>query len=316
MNIIFTGASSFTGYWFVKKLVEDGNNVYCTFTGENQNHYTKGKKQRILKLEGNCELIYNSKFGSENFLKLIKDIGKVDLLCHHGAEVANYKSIDFDIPGGLNNNTSGLNKTLELLHKSGCEKVIVTGSVFEPYEGAGSEGLKGFSPYGLSKYFTFETFRYFTEKYNIKLGKFTIANPFGPYEEERFCSYLIKNWFINKTPSVNTPLYVRDNIPADILADSYIWFIKKLHGSTDLLKKFNPSGYVENIGGFTFRLSNEFRKRIGFECEYDLKEQIDFDEPMIRINADSVFNIIKSWNEIEFWDEYISYYSTKLIPGA
>jgi len=27
MNIIFTGASSFTGYWFVKKLVEDGNNV-------------------------------------------------------------------------------------------------------------------------------------------------------------------------------------------------------------------------------------------------------------------------------------------------
>jgi len=53
---------------------------------------------------------------------LIKEIGKVSLLCHHGAEVGNYKSIDFDIPGGLNNNTFRLNKTLELLQNPDVKK--------------------------------------------------------------------------------------------------------------------------------------------------------------------------------------------------
>jgi nucleoside-diphosphate-sugar epimerase len=312
MNIIFTGASSFTGFWFAKKLIENGNNVFCTFTDIDINNYSSLKKQRILKLEKKCNLVYNCKFGSEKFFSIINEIGKVDLFCHHGAEVGNYRSIEFDIPGALKNNTYGLNKSLDVLTKAGCEKVILTGSVFEPYEGAGSNDLKGFSPYGLSKYFTFETFRFFTEKLNIKLGKFTIPNPFGPFEEERFCHYLLKNWVENKIPSINTPLYIRDNIPVNILADSYMKFIKQLNNSTELINKLNPSGFIESMGTFTQRLSSEFRIRLGFDCNYELKKQTDFDEPMIRINTDSVFKGVDSWNESDFWDEYTEFYKTKL----
>jgi len=65
---------------------------------------------------------------------------------------------------------------------------MVTGTVFEPYEGAGSEGLKGFSPYGLSNILPLRLFVISQKNIKLKLGKFTIANPFGPYEEERFCS--------------------------------------------------------------------------------------------------------------------------------
>jgi nucleoside-diphosphate-sugar epimerase len=315
MNIIFTGSSSFTGYWFAKKLIGEGNNVYCTLTGKDISEYNEVKKQRIQQLDKKCTFVDGCRFGSEKFYNLINEIGKVDILCHHGAEVENYKSIDFNIPGALSNNTSGLNKTLDILKKNGCEKIILTGSVFEPYEGAGSDGLMSFSPYGLSKYFTFEIFKYFTERLDIKLGKFTIPNPFGPYEEERFCAYLIKNWAENKTPSVNTPLYVRDNIPVNVLADSYLLFLRQINDSPDLVNRYNPSGYIESMGDFTRRLSFEFRERLGLECNYQLNKQTNFDEPMIRINTDSVFTRVNSWNESDFWGKYAGYYKTKLKIG-
>ena len=74
-------------------------------------------------------------------------------------------------------------------------KVVLTGSVFEQREGAGTEGLRAVSPYGLSKGLTADVFSYFTELLGMKLGKFVIPNPFGPLEEPRFTSYLIHNWF-------------------------------------------------------------------------------------------------------------------------
>ena len=33
MKILFTGASSFTGYWFVKTLAEAGHEVICPLRG-------------------------------------------------------------------------------------------------------------------------------------------------------------------------------------------------------------------------------------------------------------------------------------------
>src|SRR5439155_10239514 len=111
----------------------------------------------------------------------------------------------------VENNTRNLPAVLNAIKDAGCSKIVLTGSVFENDEGAGSEDLPAFSPYGLSKALTAQMFRYYTGRAGLTLGKFVIPNPFGPLEEPRLTGYLMKNWFAGITPAVSTQPYVRDN---------------------------------------------------------------------------------------------------------
>src|SRR5205814_460359 len=107
----------------------------------------------------------------------IRSAGPFEMLCHHAADVTNYKSPDFDVAAAVANNTKNLDATLAALKSSGCKGVLLTGSVFENDEGAGSQGLPAFSPYGLSKALTFQMFRHYVPRHGMKLGKFVIPNP-------------------------------------------------------------------------------------------------------------------------------------------
>ena len=73
---------------------------------------------------------------------------------------------------------------LEALGATGCHRLLLTGSVFESGEGAGSQGLPDFSPYGLSKALTAQMFGYYCPRAGIGLGKFVIPNPFGPLRNQ------------------------------------------------------------------------------------------------------------------------------------
>ena len=90
--------------------------------------------------------------------------------------------------------------------------MLLSGSVFEGGEGAGSQGLPDFSPYGLSKALTARMFAYYCQRAGVGLGKFVIPNPFGPLEEPRFTAYLMKTWLAGATAVCSSPAYVRDNI--------------------------------------------------------------------------------------------------------
>ncbi|MES1180400.1 MAG: NAD(P)-dependent oxidoreductase, partial [Verrucomicrobiota bacterium] len=68
MKILFTGASSFTGFWFVKTLAA-GHEVTCPITRELAD-YTGTRRQRLDRLTLFCRLIPHASFGSDNFLKL------------------------------------------------------------------------------------------------------------------------------------------------------------------------------------------------------------------------------------------------------
>ena len=144
----------------------------------------------------------------------------------------------------------------------GLAGVVVTGSAFEQDEGAGDAPLRAFSPYGLSKGLTWQYYRFLSETMNFNLGKFVIANPFGPFEEPRFCSYLIRSWFKGEVPAVRTPLYVRDNIHVDLLAATYAAFAEKVPSQRGVTK-FNPSFYVESQGAFAHRFAGEMSSRLG-----------------------------------------------------
>jgi len=187
----------------------------------------------------------------------------------------------------------------------GCRKIILTGSFFENDEGSGSRDLRAFSPYGLSKAFTWQLFRYHAEIRQMTLGKFVIPNPFGPYEEPRFTHYLMKKWFAGATAAVNTPSYIRDNIHASLLARIYAHFVARL---PDGISRTDPSGYVESQGAFTQRVAAEMRSRLDLPCELELNTQTDFTEPRVRINMDQFDAVTLNWSETKAWDEFADYY--------
>ncbi len=312
MKIHFTGASSFTGYWFAKQLASAGPEVFVVFRRQFKDYTDDLRRKRIEGLSDICRPIYEVSFGDDRFLRLIED-GKWDLLCHHAAEAANYKSPDFDVAAAVEGNTHRLPVVLDLLKGGGCTNVVLTGSVFENDEGAGSKALEAFSPYGLSKGLTWQMFRYYVQSRQMSLGKFVIPNPFGPYEEPRFTHYLMKNWFAEAIPAVNTPAYVRDNIHVSLLAKAYARFATTLAFG---ITRINPSGYIESQGSFTHRLATAMRNRLRLKCEFALKSQSDFSEPRVRINTDVVDTTALNWSEEIAWDEFAQYYRQLLGSAA
>ena len=96
-----------------------------------------------------------------------------------------------------------------------------------------------------------------------------IANPIGPFEEPRFCNYLIQSWFKGEVPAVRTPLYVRDNIHVDLLATAYATFAESVPSHRGITK-LNPSFYVESQGAFANASPTEMSSRLGIACPVTL----------------------------------------------
>ncbi len=307
MKIIFTGSSSFTGYWFIKTLSGAGHDVVATFKGSIEK-YADIRKMRVEQLTKMVPCVFDCAFGSEAFIHLIEKENRIDLLCHHDAEVTNYKSPDFNVLNALQNNTRNIQTVLRKIYDKHCRHLLLTGSIFEYNEGEGSDGLRAFSPYGLSKGLTAEMFRYYMERIGLNMGKFVISNTFGPYEEPRFTSYLIKTWYSGKTPRVETPDYVRDNIHVSLLAKAYAGFAEKIMQS-DTYQTMHPSGYSESQGSFASRFAREMSRRLDLPCPLDLARQHDFPEPKVRVNTDPAVNLFPDWNETKAWDDLAAYYT-------
>ena len=299
MNILLTGVSSFTGYWFAKALAEAGHDIVAPLRGAPDRY--EGRRAARVRGLGKIRLVPDCPFGSETFLTLARE-HRFDLLCHHAAEVGDYHSAGFDVVGALAANTLNLHKVLDNLVAGGLRGVVLTASVFEPDEGAGEAPLRAFSPYGLSKELTGQVFRYWCGALGLPLGRFVIANPFGPLEELRFCAYLLRMWKDNKTATVRTPRYVRDNIHVRALAEAYVAFAAGI-AKGPALARLGPSLYAESQGAFAERFARETRARAGLACALELADQQDFTEPLMRINTDPIRLSRDAENRL--WDEYL-----------
>ena len=306
MKILFTGASSFTGFWFAKTLAAAGHEIVCPVTKDFAG-YTGIRQQRIDLLKPVCRIVPQAPFGSESFLKLAGG-ENFDLLCHHGADVTNYKNPDFDVQVALRNNTHNLPDVLEILRGHGLKAVVLTGTYFEADEGAGSAPLRTFSPYSLSKTLTFDLFLAECRRAGLPLGKFAVPNPFGPFEEPRFTAFLMKNWKAGLPCEVKTPDYLRDNIHVDLLALAYAEFAGRVVATNEPLLKINPSGYAETQGEFAHRAAREVKSRTGWACELKLAKQEDFSEPLQRVNTEPAAKFVPEWNEQKAWDAFVEFY--------
>lgn len=311
MKILLTGGSSFTGSWFIRELARAGHEVAAVFRKRAEDYPDGTRRTRVRLASESCRAVFGISFGDDAFLELARG-EKWDLLCHHAAEVTDYKSAAFDAIGALASNAKNIDAVLGALRSGGRRPgVLLTGSVFENDEGAGSEGLPAFSPYGLSKGLTYQAFRYYVARAGLALGKFVIPNPFGPYEDPRFTAYLMKTWFAGQRAAVNTPAYVRDNIHVALLARAYVGYAEAL-GRGTAPARLGPSGYPESQGAFAQRFAAEMRPRLGMPCELELKRQTDFQEPRVRINTDLVDAQVSNWDEARAWDDIADYYKTAL----
>lgn len=306
MRILFTGASSFTGMWFARELSRAGHQVTATFRMRPDEYPDPLRRERVRLATECCDAVFGVSFGDSSFQRLLRD-RDWDLLAHHGAHVANYRSPDFDVAAALQSNTRSLAAVLAAFGERGGRRVLLTGSVFEGGEGCGSQGLPDFSPYGLSKALTAQAFRYYCGRAGMALGKFVVANPFGPQEEPRYTSYLIKGWLSGSTPSCANPLYVRDNIHVSLLARAYAQFAGSLPDVPGVTR-LAPSEYAESQGAFTLRMAAEMRDRLRLPCAVELKKQVEFPEPRVRINTDVLDTDALSWSETTAWDELAEYY--------
>lgn len=304
MKILFTGGSSFTGYWFIKELATAGHEVVTILRRGDGEYADEPRRTRVALLKKLCRTVHDVSFGDDRFVDLINE-GGWDILCHHGTESANYKSPDFDVSAALAANTFRLTSVIRSLQNAGCGNIVLTGSVFGNDEGAGSAELHAFSPYGVSKGLTWQLFRYYAHAAGMRLRKFVIPNPFGPFEEPRFTHYLVQNWLTGRTAEVNTPAYVRDNIHVPLLAKVYCNFVT---GSPDGTASLGPSGYIETQGAFTTRFAAEMRPRLAVPCAFELKTQTAFPEPKIRINTHVPEAELNSFDEAAAWDAMAEYY--------
>lgn len=313
MKVLLTGATSFTGTWFARALGEAGHEVVMPLRSA-ASAYAGVRAARVAQLSRWGRVVSAGEFGSPEFLAWLDSEHGWDVLAHHAAQVGDYRRPDFDVPGALAANTREIDRVLGIMMDRGCRRIVVTGSVFEPGEGAGSDGLPAFSPYGLSKAITSQVIAYYARRRGLEFGKFVIPNPFGPFEEPRFVAYLMKNWANGATPSVNTPDYVRDNVHADLLAACYRAFLER-RGPLATATRVSPSGYVESQGRFTERLAEAMRPRLGLPCAVTLATQRDFSEPMIRLGTDPARSVVPDWSEDHAWDQLAAHYREVLGIG-
>src|SRR5437667_206029 len=189
---------------FGRSLVAAGHHVVAAYRGRGQ--YEGVRAERVRMVRELCETRFGCAVGADAFLDLVRAApGGFDVLCHHGAEVGDYRSPDFDPYRAAALNLHRLPEVLRALKDRGCGRLVLTGSVFEQNEGAGSEPLRAFSPYGLSKGLTAAAAAFYADREGLTFEKFVIPNPFGPYEEPRFTAYLIKTWLAGETARVPTP---------------------------------------------------------------------------------------------------------------
>jgi len=308
VKILLTGGSSFTGLWFARSLTVAGHTVVAPLKGM-IGDYSGLRGERVTELKAVAEVVEGCPFGSAGFLDLASQ-GSFDLLCQHAARTGDYRNPDFDILGAVADNTQQLVEVLKTLLTRGLAGVVLTGTVFEQDEGAGDAPLRAFSPYGLSKGLTWQYYRYLSQTMGFPLGKFVIPNPFGPFEEPRFCNYLIQTWFKGEVPTVRTPLYVRDNIHVDLLAASYAAFAGKVPTQNGVIK-LNPSFYVESQGAFANRFAAEMTPRLGIACPVTPLQQSEFAEPMVRLNTDRIDGEALGWKEAAAWDAEAEFYMAR-----
>ncbi|MDG1478545.1 MAG: NAD(P)-dependent oxidoreductase [Myxococcota bacterium] len=308
MEILITGASSFTGLWFARALALRGAKVTAVYRRPFA-AYTGLRQLRVIQGESWCTQHFEMPWGSEGFQDLVAS-QRFDVFCHHGAQVSDYRSDRFDVQGAVEHNTRGMDRTLGQL-APWKTRVVVTSTLFEGGVGRGTRPEEDMYPYGLSKRLTAERMAYFCEAYRLPFHRFVVGNPLGPMETPKFAQYLAKCWLSGEIPTVRAPEYVRDYQPVDLLAATYGAFV--MSPSQQILC---PSGFALRGEAFARKMSSELSGRWALPCPVNTAHQKESSEPLVRVGLHPMDEQAHGWNPSDFWDRLSAYYHSVLCPQS
>lgn len=303
MKILFTGISSFTGFWIANYFANKGYTIDAVLTKKTIRQYDSLRSERLSKLSDNINLIFDCKFGDNKFISLIRS-NQYEIIIHHASNVNNYNSDSFDWQLAINENTNNIEIVIEEIASNSNTIFAYSSTVFEK---GGISKDQPINKYAFSKKISKEIIKFFCVKYNIKFTQIYITNPFGPLEDLKLNHHILSSWKKNTDVVIKTPKYIRDFIPVDLLAISYFEHIVSLQTSNNLISSYSPSGYKMKISDYLNFLSNKLYQLIGDKKEFKTEDQINFSEPIELVNDSNVLlNAI--WNEKEFWVQYFNYY--------
>jgi len=308
-SVVLTGVSSFTGFWFAKVLSEAGHSICCPLPRPRES-YEGLKKKRLDSLPIEVDVIYEAPFGSDRFVALLDKT--FDALCLHGAYVEGYHSDQFDFSYALNQNLNQIDKVLKVAKSSGCKLVIWTSSIFEDAVHTEGKVAVAHKPiwlkYALSKKISFICIRELCANYGLGFSRFVISNPFGPYEDAKFCYHLVQNILAGKKFDVQSPFYVRDMIHVGHLSESYVMLVQNSIDG-DITDELRPSEYPMRMIDFAALLCKKINFYYGIDYELGYCEQKVYDEPLVLVNNDNIRSELYSYNEPSQWNSYFKYYN-------
>ena len=285
MNILFIGASSFTGYGFVKRILKNKSfKVHCTFT-KSLKSYDNIKRKRIdiISKYNNSYLHSNTKFGDKKFLKLLKK-KKFSILCFHHAYTKNYNdNKKFNLKKSLKENLYKIDNVFENIHKG--SKIIVSNTIFQDIK---TKRYLAINAYGKSKTKSYETIKYYCKLKNLEYKSIFITNPWGILEEKKLNYILLKKWLNRETPSIKFSKYIRDNIYIDDLANAYYKILISKSKKID----YFPTGYCSTNKIFIEALRKKFEKFFKIKASIKYIKNIRHEQPIKRINGKTVLNKI------------------------
>jgi UDP-glucose 4-epimerase len=313
LKVLMSGASSFTGCHIAQKLSSSGFEVWALLTRELKDYGAPLIKKR-LEHASTVKWVEKASFGSDAFLAFLEQ-NHFDAVINHGAPIKGYRDPGFDYLASVAATVNNAKSVFERLAASKTKVFIHSGSIFEPDEGTERAGIEGSSPavsiYGVSKNLAWQTLRYFAELNAVPITKIIIPNPVGPFENpDRLVPYFVQQWMQGKVPTLTTPHLVRDNLPAQWLAEAYVEEIKSRlenpisETAQPLVKTVRPSGFaMTNLDFINLVIRN--LKAAGFrhECPIKVVEKPS-SEPLVRENTTQRPELRSSEAEDRFWSEY------------
>lgn len=293
MKVLLTGVSSFTGCHIGRALVENGFDVCGTLTRLSPDYSGNALIQTRLEYSKLKNFVYEAPFGSKAFVRGIKEFSP-EILISHGAPIHGYRSPDFDQESAYQRAVFNLDETVACFKNSGGRKMIYSGTVFEPIDGADA-----LSPYGQMKKRVSDALEQTCETYGIVFSKVYIPNPVGPFEnEDRLIPIFVKKWKNKEKPLLSAPRLVWDNLPANWLAEVYA--DESLSPSA---RERRPSGYKISLEQFM----QLFKEKLSlfapsFFCEFDVEDRV---EPgALRLNTEDLLIQKSPSEQHEFWEQW------------
>lgn len=252
MKIGISGVTSFTGSWIAREFSRRGHTVFglCSSC---KDQYPGLIQARIQKLLANVELIENIKVETGQMAQWIGE-SQIEIWIHHHHYMKDFRKPNYDYSAFEKICIDPLSDIFESLKKCKARGIIYSGSYFEP--GEGGEIRPPPTPYAASKLQVWNEL----QKSGLPVSKIVIPNPIGSFENpDRLIPQMIEAAKSNQVLEIQTPHFINDHLPVEILASEYVDAAERLKAKEQTIRR--PSGWIGSNLDWVEFVNSEFIKK-------------------------------------------------------